>query len=137
MRTLRGSMLIGLCLALLGCDGSRHTSGKVISRVLSPNGRTEALITRSSGGGATVSSVFRIYLKPTTDDLNYEILTADKVSPDPKVAWSDDNHLIVELQCGQIDPYRNSLDVMKQGNLAYQVSIKLENNGLCSVYPTP
>ena len=129
------SMLAFACIILSGCNiPSKHVSGELVQSVRSPDGLIDALITRSTGGGATVSTTFRIYLKTNDNSSNYIILQADHVFYPIVVEWQDKNHLLVNLPCANVFSYTNFLDFMKNGSLFYQVSVELQNHGLCSVY---
>ena len=132
------SFAILFCLALSGCGllglPSKSASGAVVQRVPSPTGDLDALVTRSSDGGATVSTTFRIYLERKSDGLKYQILQADKVYHPIVLKWQDKNHLSIGIPCGQIFSYQNFFDLMKSGDLVYEVSVALQNSGLCSVY---
>jgi len=75
-----------------------------------------------------------VYLERKADSLNYQILQADKVYHPNKLTWADKNHLSISMACGQIFSYSNFFDLMKSGDLVYEVSINLQNNGLCNVY---
>ena len=122
------------CFALAGCGlPSKSVSGTVVQRIQSPNGAIDALVTRSDVGGATVSTAYRVYLETKSDGLNHQVLKADKAGP-ISVTWQDNNHLSINVACAQIFSYTNFFDVLKSGNLVYQVSIRLQNQGLCSVH---
>ena len=126
------------CLALSGCGllglPSKSVGGEVVQRVPSPDGAIDALVTRSSGGGATVSTTFRVYLESNSDGLKYKVLQADKVYHPIVLKWQDKNHLSIGISCAQIFSYQNFFDLMKSGDLVYEVSVSLRNSGLCSVY---
>ncbi len=132
------SIVILFCLVLSGCGllglPSKSVSGAVVQRVPSPTGDVDALVTRSSGGGATVSTTFRVYIERKSDGLKYQILQADKVYHPIVLKWQDKNHLSIGIPCAQIFSYQNFFDLMKSGDLVYQVSVTLQNSGLCSVY---
>ena len=122
------------CMTLVGCSPfSRQVDGEVINRVRSPNGLLDAIITRSIGGGATVPYYYRIYLETNKTGSNYKILEAN-YPHGLKVEWIDNNHLTINMSCGDVFFYTNFFDFMKNGELIYQVSIDFENHGLCSVY---
>ena len=137
-RTQALSVALLFCLALSGCGllglPSKSISGAVVQRVPSPDGAIDALVTRSSGGGATVSTIFRVYLERSSDGLKYKVLQADKVYHPIVLKWQDKNHLSIGIPCAQIFSYQNFFDLMKNGDLVYEVSVSLQNNGLCSVY---
>lgn len=94
----------------------------------------DALVTRSTGGGATVSTTFRVYLETKSNGLKYQILQADHVFHPIEIKWKDKNHLLIGIPCANIFSYTNHFDFMQNGLLSYQVSIELQNYGLCSVY---
>lgn len=126
--------LVLSCFALSACAAFGSVSGEVISHMRSPNGLVDAVITKSTDGGATVSTVFRVYLITTSNSASYQILKVERPSMGVVTTWKDDHHLAIDMPCGQIFSYTNFLDLMSKGNLVYQVSINLKNTGLCSTY---
>lgn len=137
MRSFRLAILAVVFCGLYGCGlgwfglPSKSVSGKVINTVQRPDGRMDALVTRSDDGGATVSTNFRVYLKITESGLNYEILQADYVYHPIVIKWKDNNHLVITIPCANIFSYTNVLNVLKNGKLDYNVSIELKNHGVC------
>lgn len=135
MRSRLLLVIVLACVALNACGlPSNSVNGKIIKHVLSPNGMIDALVTRSTGGDATVSATFRVYLETKSNGLKYQIMQADHVFHPIEIKWDDKNHLLIGIPCANIFSYTNYFDFMKNGILSYQVSIELQNYGLCSVY---
>ena len=70
-----------------------------IARLVSPGGATTATLVRETGGGATVSSTYYVYLSPAksgTDD--HPILTATYCGP--TLHWLDGHTLQIDYTSG-------------------------------------
>lgn len=136
MRTLRQVTLAAVLCGLCGCGSgwfdlpSKSVSGKVVSTTQRPDGRMDALVTRSDDGGATVSTNFRVYIKNNESGMNYKILQADYVYHPIMIRWKDNNNLVITIPCANIFSYTNVLNILKSGKLE-NVSIELKNQGTC------
>lgn len=129
---LISTIFMGLLLA--GCGASKQINGKVINKVTSPNGKIDAIVSLSSKGGATVPSISHVYLKTNSNGVNYQIMEAEVYYYPIRINWIDDNHLIINVPYAKISSYTNFFDVISKNDLAYQISIKLRNKGLCRIY---
>jgi len=91
MSPVRTALLIQFLLVLTACSSEKRE----LKRVDSPDQATTAVLMQELGGGATVSSVYSIYLSEDKGELSEPILTATYCGG-LSVAWDGSRKLLVE-----------------------------------------
>lgn len=130
MRKLSCVLVLAL-LAAAGCHGAEKIVGDPVQTVESPDGVASAVVTKANGG-ATVSFVFRVYLRKVGASAAVEVLRADKTEG-LSVTWADDRSVVVKMPCGRIFAYQNFFDVLSDdGRLLKRGAVQLETAGLCA-----
>jgi hypothetical protein len=135
---------IALCLTALLASCGRNSSdnaikGDIVEKIERPGGGVAAISTRVSDGGATVSTVYHVYLQKTQNPAQaVEVLDFDKGDP-PKLSWVDSTGLLLTVPCGQIHHFSNFADVWSGNDSTHydQIVVMLDNRGVCSVKPPP
>jgi hypothetical protein len=123
------ALICSCALFLSSCRETNLPKGKVLSRVISPDGHAIAIITLTEGP-ATVSDGYRVYVSGTSSDrLIAEVLRMDKGNT-PRVVWSNAG-LRIEAKCGQIYHFSN-FAVIETTAGVQKLPLHLENDGLCA-----
>jgi hypothetical protein len=126
------SLIATLLLVLLsGCAPEEsQLQGDVVQSIVSPDGNVVASVTKT-GMGATVSFVYRVYLRQARSNSNSELLRADNVS-DVRVTWESNRQMAISMPCGRVFAFVNFFDVLdRDGALLSRIGVKLDTNGIC------
>jgi hypothetical protein len=100
MRLAGPIALSAAALMLAACQPQRTTiRGDVLSKAADPSGAVTAILTRDGSGGATVSFVYRVYLRGSPKDDPVEVLRADHADPELTMDWTAKGTLLVHLGC--------------------------------------
>lgn len=125
--------LLGLAVAMvaLAACGFNGYGGndKIDMEAVSEDKGVTATVIRSEGG-ATVSSVFRVYVQGAHAGKKSEVFRADRVQG-LRILWSGEKLLMIHMVCGRVFAYRNFYDSAQDGRLVRRVEVKLETQGLC------
>ena len=116
------------------CTKAPSIEGVVLSKSKNSRGDLLAIVTRTEGGdlGATVGFGYRVYIRQSDPkDPPVEVLREDKSEP-PRVSWSGNRMLQIALPCGQVFDFTNFAVIKSDQGEFEKVSIKLDNDGLCS-----
>lgn len=107
IRFALGCALTFTILGAIGCVPTQYSREEEIARLISPDGRVIAVVTRK-GGGATVSTCHSLYLIPTNGLVNPKgrVLVAIEAK-DLAVKWVAARHLQVEYTWAAIREYQN------------------------------
>lgn len=131
---LRSLYLFSVAAILLSsCDAfGVDMQGKVVKKVVGPNGGATALVTRK-GGPATVAYSYRVYLEGPDSRSLSNVFLAYKINR-LSLVWKGQGTLVIRLQCGQVFKYKNFYDVIDYttGNLIRRITVKLVPTRPCS-----
>lgn len=125
----RGASLILCCTALIACESSTNIKGRVIEVQASPDGRATATLSKSEHG-ATVSDVYRVYLKDAESRTAFEVMRVDKAEG-MNIGWSDARTLSVRMDCGKVFQFTNFFYIKDASGNPELISITLSAAGPC------
>ncbi len=132
---------IAICAALIicssqGCGGSRtYTVPKADeeTRVTSPNGELDAVLTREDGGGAAGGWEWYVYIvakgNPVVRPGSHELFNAGTLT-DEKIMWNQEHLLEIHYDIAEINQFTNiwgssQLQNGREGRNEYFVEIRL------------
>lgn len=124
------ALVVLIALSFSACGGRSSVEGEILSRTNDPDSTVTSLVARADRN-ATVSSVYRVYLKSAGDGAPLELLRADKVDG-LKVTWEDSTTLLIAMKCGRVFFFQNFYDDLSEsGKLIKRVAVKLDAGRLC------
>ncbi len=127
MRVLAYRVTLGALLA--GCDSG---PGRVVARIPSPDGRSDALVVRERGCGATCDIAHGVYLvahgQPLPDDADQAQLLLNDAEG-LRVRWRDPHMLLVEYRRAVVYRFGNrwyrDVRPSEPGERFYLVEVRL------------
>jgi hypothetical protein len=139
-RTVIIGIALLLCTLLVGCErqspSPRSSDVTELSRVTSPNGQLDAVLTQDAYGGAIGGGVeSNVYIvrkgTPIKTDTAHTILQADPFTHG-KLVWKQEHLLEIYYDVAHIEQFRNLWglheveDVGSRGEHNFEVEIRLE-----------
>jgi len=116
-------------LLLIGCQGPKELSGRVLQEVSNPS-KSERLLVVVDEHGVFGAGPYEFYLKHSSDDHYFKIMEADRVK-NPRIYWSGEYSVHIEMDCGRVHSLKNFVYVKNSEKKVQMISVGVNIPELC------